>query len=103
MSPSVTQPLSTATCQRRISAAGRMRNQGTRKPFRIARPPASCRAGALLADAELRRRLPGRPGEEVVRVVLRHLARDVAGDDAVVGEELRDPLYLFYRQPGVEL
>src|SRR5262245_42606384 len=58
---------------------------------------------ALLVGAELRRRFPGRPGEEVVRVVLADLARHVAGDHAVVGEELRDPLDRFERQHCVEL
>src|SRR6267142_1684453 len=73
-----------------------------------ARNPSGRSAGhrrrtTLLVLAELDRRLPRRLGQEVVGVVLRDLAGDVARDDAVVGEELRDALDRLQRQRGVEL
>ena len=61
-------------------------------------PPLQQRGQRLLLQAELLRRLAGRLGEEVVGVVLRDLARHVARDDAVVGEELRDALDRLQRQ-----
>src|SRR5688572_31931660 len=56
----------------------------------------------LLFYAELLRRLSGRLGEEIVRVVLRDLSRHVARDHAVVGEELRDALDRLERHDRVE-
>src|SRR5688572_30927601 len=81
MMPSVTHRSSTAKCHSATSNAGSTSSQGAGSRFKN-----------LLLDTELLRRLAGRLGEELVGVVLADLARDVARDDAVVGQELRDAL-----------
>src|SRR5688572_22614279 len=91
MMPSVTQRSSTAKCHSASSSAGSTSSQG-----------AGSRFSKLLLEAELLRRLSGGLGEEIVRVVLRDLARHVARDDAVVGEEFRDALDRLERHGGIE-
>src|SRR5688572_23042826 len=92
MMPSVTQCSSTAKCHSASSNAGSTSNHG-----------AGSRFSNLLLQAQLLRRLAGRLGEEVVGVMLRDLAGDIAGDDAVVGKELGDALDRLQRQGRVEL
>src|SRR5713101_7279463 len=92
MIPGATHCRATATCQRSSSASGRSANQGPRRDT----------PDRLLVLAQLRGRLPGGLAQELVRVVLRDLARHVARDDAVVGEELGDARDRGERQGRVE-
>src|SRR5687768_3547044 len=89
--PSVTQRSSTAKCHSASSNAGSTSSQG-----------AGSRFNDLLLYPELLRRLAGRLGQEVVGVVLADLARHVARDDAVVGQELGDALDRLERHHRVE-
>src|SRR5688572_27523289 len=93
MMPAVTHCCVTATCQSTSSAAGSSRNQGVRNCVRVT---------GLLLEAELLRGLAGCLGQELVGVVLRHLARHVARDYAVVRQELGDALDRLQRQRRVE-
>src|SRR5687768_16414824 len=96
MMPSVTQRSSTAKCHSATSNAGSTSSRGAGTRL------SNLRSGLLL-QPELLRRLARRLGEEVVGVVLRDLAGDVARDHAVVGKELRDALDRLQRQGRVEL
>src|SRR5687767_14092367 len=91
MMPSVTRRSPTAKCHSATSSAGSTSSQGAGSRFKN-----------LLLDTELLRRLAGRLGEELVGVVLPDLARNVARDDAVVGQELRDALDRLKRHGRVE-
>src|SRR5688572_10391519 len=81
MMPSATQRSSTAKCQSASSRAGRTSSHGAGRRF-----------SNLLFDAELLRRPARRLGQELVRVMLVDLARHVARNDTVIGQELRDAL-----------
>src|SRR5256885_15849909 len=102
--PSATQRYSTVRCQRAMSASGSTSAQGARRTlatprsFRCGRPVSR----GLLIQPKLRRRPAGRLREKVVGIVLRDFARDVAGDDAVIRQELRDSLDRFERQGRIE-
>src|SRR3954468_1555060 len=86
--PSVTQCSSTPKCHNATSAAGSNRNQGAaNRGFMRGVFPA-----VLLLQPELLGAFSRGAREEVVVVVLRHLARHIARDDAVVGQELGDAL-----------
>src|SRR5437773_5788472 len=103
--PSATQRYSTVRCQRMTSATGSTSAQGARRTLAT---PQSSRCGrpvsrGLLIQPKLRRRPAGRLREKLVGVVLRDFARDVAGDDAVIRQELRDSLDRFERQGRIEL
>src|SRR5687767_14588490 len=81
MMPSATQRSSTAKCQSATSSAGSTSSHGAGRRF-----------SNLLLDTQLLRRPARRLGQELVGVMLVDLARHVARNDTVIGEELRDAL-----------